>query len=283
MMGNRILLVTALCYWSASGVVAQVVSTTPAGIDNVGIDDRSGELLPLQAPFTDSKGNQIRLGSLFDGNQPVLLTFNYAECPLLCKLQLAGLVECVKQLHWTVGKEFRVVSISIDPSETVQQAAITQQNHLTAYGKPGSENGWSFLTGTPQSIAETTAAAGFRYKYLPKQREFSHTAAVIVCTPDGMISRYLYGVQFDPATVRLSLTEAADGKIGSPMDKLMLFCFRYDSATGKYALVAWNLMRLAAITTVLLLAIFVIRFRIPQGMTGQPQIDAYNERATVTR
>ncbi len=283
MMGHRVLLVIALCCWSASGVVAQVVNSTPAGIDDVGIDDRAGELLPLQTPFTDSKGNQIRLGSLFDGNQAVLLTFNYAECPLLCKLQLAGLVESVKQLEWKVGTEFRVVSISIDPSETVQQAAITKQNHLTAYGKPGSEDGWSFLTGTPQAIAEATAAAGFRFKYLPKQREFSHTAAAIVCTPDGVISRYLYGVQFDPETVRLSLTEAADGKLGSPMDQLLLFCFRYDSATGKYALAAWNLMRLAAITTVLLLTIFVIRFRIPQPSPGQLKADAYNQRATVIR
>ena len=119
------------------------------------------------------------------------------------------------------------------------------------------------ITGTPEAIAAAAEAAGFRYKYLPKQREFSHTAAAIVCMPDGVISRYLYGVQFDPETIRLTLTEAADGQIGSPMDKLLLFCFRYDSATGKYAPAAWNLMRLAAISTILAIAVVVIGFRTP--------------------
>jgi protein SCO1 len=277
-MINRIMTgwIVACCLTSQS-LPAQVSRTAPDGITDVGIDDKSGDRLPLKTSFTDSNGNQIPLGKLFDGERPVLLTFNYASCPLLCKLQLTGLVESLKQLEWTAGDQFRVVSISIDPSETVQQASISKQNHLQAYGRAGAEGGWSFLKGTPQALAEATAAAGFRYKYLPKQREFSHTAATIVCTPDGVISRYLYGVQFDPDTVRLSLTEAADGGIGSPMDQLLLFCFRYDSATGKYAPAAWNLMRLGAITTVLLLGVFVIRFRKIPGTEVRLVDGAYNE------
>lgn len=266
-----------VCCFAPQSLRAQVSRTVLAGITDVGIDDKSGQGLPLKTPFTDSNGRQITLGKLFDGQRPVMLTFNYAECPLLCKLQLTALVESLKQLKWTAGNEFRVVSISIDPSETVQQASIAKQKHLQAYGRAGSESGWSFLTGTPEAIEKAADAAGFRYRYLPKQREFSHTAAVIVCMPDGVISRYLYGVQFDPDTIRLSLTEAGDGEIGSPMDQLLLFCFRYDSATGKYAPAAWNLMRLAAITTVLILITFVIRFRIAPGAEGRLATAVYNK------
>ncbi len=254
------LVVLVLTIQSACG---QLARTSLDGTADVGVDDKSGNRLPLETKFTDSSGQQISLGSLFDGNRPVILTFNYADCPMLCKLQLTGLVDTLKQLEWTTGDRFRVVSISIDPSETFQQASIAKQNHLQEYGRANAASGWSFLTGTPEAITATADAAGFRYKYLPKQREFSHTAAAIICMPDGVISRYLYGVQFDPDTLRLSLAEAADGKIGSPMDKLLLFCFRYDSATGKYAPAAWNLMRLAAITTILVLCAVVMRFRSP--------------------
>jgi len=241
---------------------AQMLRNTPLGIKDVGIDDRSGNKLPLKVEFKNSQGQQVSLAQFFDGQRPVILTFNYASCPLLCKLQLNGLVEALRELKWTVGKEFRVISISIDPLETAQQGAIAKQNHLTAYGRADTSDGWAFLTGTPQSIAAATEAAGFRYKFLPKQREFSHTAAVIICMPDGVISRYLYGVQFEPETVRLSLTEASAGRIGSPLDQLMLFCFRYDSATGKYAPAAWKLMRLAALTTIIVLGAFLFRVRI---------------------
>ena len=149
------------------------------------------------------------------------------------------------------------------PSCFVQQASIAKQKHVELYGRPNAAHGWSFLTGSPDAIAESTAAAGFRFRFLPKQREYSHSAAAIVCMPDGVISRYLYGVQFDSETLRLSLVEASEGRIGSPVDKLLLFCFRYDSASGKYAPVAWNLMRLGAISTILLLSLVMIRFRSP--------------------
>jgi protein SCO1/2 len=258
--------IVTLCFLSvlsASPVHAQIARSSLDGTSGVGIDDLSGTSLPLLTTFTDSSGKTIKLGSLFDGKRPVVLSFNYAECPLLCKLQLTGLVDSLRQLEWTAGQEFRVVSISIDPSETVQQASIARQKHLQLYGRSGSSDGWSFLTGTPDAISATADAAGFRYKFLPKQREYSHSAAAIVCTPDGVISRYLYGVQFDPETLRLTLAEAGNGQIGSPLDKLLLFCFRYDSATGKYAPAAWNLMRLGAITTILVLCGVVLRFRTP--------------------
>ncbi len=264
MINGRIIVAAFItCCLTASPTPAQIARTSLDGTSGVGIDDLSGTRLPLETKFTDSNGNEITLGSLFDGQRPVILSFNYAECPLLCKLQLTGLVESLQQLEWTTGQEFRVVSISIDPNETVQQASIAKQKHVELYGRAGAADGWSFLTGSPDAIAAATDAAGFRYKFLPKQREYSHSAAAIVCMPDGVIARYLYGVQFDPETVRLTLAEAGDGRIGSPMDKLLLFCFRYDSATGKYAPAAWNLMRLGAISTILVLGLAILRFRSP--------------------
>jgi len=244
---------------------AQMVRDTPAGIKDVGIDDRSGASLSLGVAFTDATGNLVELSRFFDGERPVIVTFNYASCPLLCKLQLNGLVESLREIQWTVGKEFRVVSISIDPLETIQQAAISKQHHVRAYGHPDSADGWAFLTGAPKSIAAATDAAGFRYKFLPDQREFSHTAVAIICMPDGVISRYLYGVQFEPRTLRLSLADASAGKVGSPLDQLLLFCFRYDSATGKYTPAAWNLMRLGAVATIVILSAFIFHYRFSGG------------------
>ena len=264
-MRHLLVIVVASVVMASSTASAQMLRNTPLGIKDVGIDDRSGGSLPLDAEFTTSSGQQVRLSRIFDGQRPVILTFNYASCPLLCKLQLNGLVESLRELEWTAGQEFRVVSISIDPLETTQQAAISKQNHVQAYGRSDSADGWAFLTGSPKSIAAATDAAGFRYKFLPKHREFSHTAAAIVCMPDGVISRYLYGVQFEPDTVRLSLTEASAGKIGSPLDQLLLFCFRYDSSTGKYAPAAWKLMRFSAIATVLVLGAFVFHYRFASG------------------
>ena len=260
-----ICIVLTMCCASTHAAKAQMLRNTPLGINDVGIEDRSGKKLPLESTFTDSAGQQVRLGQFFDRVRPVILSFNYASCPLLCKLQLNGLVESLRQLQWTVGKEFQVVSISIDPLETTQQAAVSKQYHVTAYGRADSANGWTFLTGSPESIAAATDATGFRYKFLPKQREFSHTAAAIVCMPDGVISRYLYGVKFEPDTLRLSLTEASAGKIGSPLDQLLLFCFRYDSATGKYAPAAWKLMRFGAITTIIVLTTLIFRYRFTSG------------------
>lgn len=237
---------------------AQLSQGRPSGVSDVGIDDCSGNELPLDATFRNARGQDVRLGQYFDGSRPVVLAFHYSACPMLCRLQLRGLVDAVGEMQWTAGAEYRVLAISIDPSETSEQAAAARQRHLSAYGRPGSENGWTFLTGSSEAIASATGAAGFRYRFLPEKREFSHAASIIVCTPDGVISRYLYGVRFDPETLRLSLAEAAEGELGSPLDQLLLFCFRYDSASGKYTPAAWNLMRLGAICTTAALGAFLI-------------------------
>lgn len=241
-------------------LAAQRIQERPSGISEVGIDEKLGRELPLLTEFQTSTGERVSLDRLFDGTRPVILSFHYTDCPMLCKLQLSGLVDGLKELEWTVGEEFRIVSITIDPSETVQQAAAARQGHLQAYGRSVSKEGWSFLVGSRDAIREVTAAAGFHYRYLPEQGEFSHAAAILTCTPDGRIARYLYGVAFDAETLRLSLTEAADGEVGSSLDRLILYCFRYDSEQGKYALAARKIMRVGAIGTVVVLAAFIVPF-----------------------
>lgn len=243
-----------------SSLSAQILTDKPNELIDVGIVEHRDQRLPLSTSFTDSSGNTVRLSEFFDGERPVILSFNYASCPMLCKLQLNGLVDGLRKLDWDAGDKFRVVSISIDPSETSQQAAASKQKHLNAYGRPGTGDGWEFLTGTPASIRTAAAAAGFKYKYVPATREYSHTAAVMVCTPDGRLSQYLYGVMYDESTLRLSLADATNGQVGSALDQLLLFCFSYDRMTGKYTPVAKNIMRVGALSTVFGLTICVAPF-----------------------
>ena len=239
---------------------AQVVTDRPPELAGVGIVENRGIVLPLATEFVDSNSKVVRLGDFFDGERPVILSFNYASCPMLCKLQLNGLIEGLRELAPTAGEEFRVVSISIDPSETPQQAAAARQQHLNAYGRGDSGDGWTFLTGKPENIRAAAAAAGFEYKYIRKTGEYSHAVGVMVCTPEGTLSQYLYGVMFDERTLRLSLADASSGRMGSALDQLLLICFRYDRSTGKYTPVARNIMRVGALSTVFALTVCVAPF-----------------------
>jgi protein SCO1/2 len=251
-----------LCLFTllAESAFGQINRENVDQISDVGITEHRGEFLPLDCVFRDHNGQRVRLGDYFDGALPVIVSFNYTDCPMLCKLQLKGLVEGLKDVSWTAGEHFRVLSVSIDPSETVQQAAVAHQRHVQDYGRPETGDGWSFLTGAVADIRRVTSAAGFKYRYLPKEREYSHAAAAILCTPDGRISRYLYGIQFDPDTLKLAITEAGEGQIGSALDQLLLFCFRYDETSGRYSVAAWTLMRIAALVTLSAIGLFVVPF-----------------------
>lgn len=209
------------------------LSRQPVELEGVGVDEHLDTQLPLDAPFRDEKGRIVRLREYFKSGVPVILSLNYSNCPMLCSTQLNGLVDGLREIEWTSGKEFQVVSISIDPNEQPSRALETRQKYLKLYRR--SLNGWNFLVGGQASIKQVTEAVGFRYKYLPSQQEYSHPAVAVLCTPDGRISRYLYGVRFPEQTLRLSLVEASEGKIGTTGDQLLLFCFHYDPKTGTYA------------------------------------------------
>jgi protein SCO1/2 len=229
----------------------------PKQLEGVGVDEHLDRALPLDLEFSDETGRKVKLRDLFDAKVPVILTLNYSDCPMLCSLELNGLVASMKQLDFTLGKDFRVVTVSIDPSETPEKAARTKRRYLGQYDRPGTDAGWTFLVGTEANVRQLADAVGFRYRYMPDKKEYYHAAALALITPDGRIGRYLYGVEFHPRTLHLGLTETGEGKIGSAMDQLILFCSMYDSRDGNYALVASRVMSLGGGIAALLLAGFL--------------------------
>jgi protein SCO1 len=227
----------------------------PAELANVGIDEHLGAQLPLDMTFTTHEGKTTKLGDYFDGVHPVILTLNYYKCPMLCGLMLNGLADTLKELEWTAGREFRVVTVSFDPLETPQLAALKRQNYLQYYGRPDAGGGWSFLVGRQASVDALLHATGFRVAWNDQRNEWMHVAAPILCTPDGRISRYLYGIAFEPKTLRLSLVEASEGKIGSTVDRVLLFCYHYDGQG--YSIAAMNVARAGAGLTLVIVVAFL--------------------------
>ncbi len=254
-MNTRVLITAFLLATLVGESGAQLIEGLPPEMQGVGIDDKSGDLVPLDLKFKDENGKVVTFGDICDGERPVLLSLNYSDCPMLCGLQLNGLVRTLRDMEWSAGKEFTVVSLSVDPTETTLRAKQTEQKYLKDYGRAGAASGWRFLTGSQKNIRRLADAVGFRYKYVPETGEYSHTAAEIVITPSGTVSRYLYGVAYDPQTVRLSLVEASEGKIGSPLDQIILYCFHYDETKGRYGPVARRIMSAGAVVTIVALAL----------------------------
>jgi len=236
---------------------ASAADTRPAVLDNVGIDQRLNEQVPLDLVFHDESGAPVQLGKYF-GSKPVILSLAYYECPMLCTLVLNGLASALKVLSFDAGKEFEVVTVSFNPADTPALAAAKKQTYLKEYGRPGAAAGWHFLTGDAAAIEQLTRAVGFRYTYVPEQQQFAHAAGIMVLTPQGKLARYFYGVEFSPRDLRLGLVEAAENKIGTAVDQLLLFCFHYDPATGKYGALAMGSVRFGGALTVLALATFLI-------------------------
>ena len=242
----------------AAGASAQLIDYKPPELEDVGVDEKLGDQLPLDLTFRDEKGQPVTLGQLFNQGRPVLLSLNYSDCPMLCMLQLNGLVDGLIDVSLTPGKDFEILSVSIDPTETPERARLTKQKYVKTYGRLDTAGGWHFWVGKQSSIDRLADAVGFRYKFIPERNEFSHAAAVMLCTPTGVVSRYLYGVQFTPKTLQLSLVEASEGKIGSTMDRILLFCFHYDAEAGRYGPMAQRLMRMGAGLTLFVLAIGLV-------------------------
>ncbi|MFO0953858.1 MAG: SCO family protein [Isosphaeraceae bacterium] len=190
--------------------------------------------LPLDTPLRDESGKAVTLGDYFGKKKPVVLLFVYFECPMLCKIELNGFVRNIRTLSMTAGNEYEIVTVSIDPRETPSLASKKKANYLKWYDRPGAENGWHFLTGEEPAIRRLTGVAGFKYAYDEKNDQYAHPAGLIVATPGGKISRYIYGVDFPASALRWAMVEASAGKVGSPVDKLLLMCFHYDPATGRY-------------------------------------------------
>jgi len=229
----------------------------PRRLAGVDVKEHLASPVPMDLGFSDEYGRPVTLKDYFDGNVPVILTMNYSNCPMLCSLQLTALVDGLKKVDWTAGKEFRMVTVSYDPTETAQLAQHTKARYLAQYGRPGSESGWHFLHGSENNVKALARALGISYSYNEARKEYAHPATVIFATPSGKIDRYLYGLDYPEKTLRLSLVESSEGKIGTTVDQLILFCFHYDANEGRYAPVASNIMRAGAGVSVFILAGFL--------------------------
>lgn len=262
---HRWLPIAALCL--SAGLMptiarGQLNRERPEGVKDVGVDENLNVSIPMDLAFVDSAGKPVTLGRYFQSGRPVILTLNYSDCPMLCVLQLNGLFAGLDEMEWSLGKEFEMITVSIDPAEPPERAAATKAKYVKEYGREGAAAGYHCLTGTEESIRHLAGTIGFRYQYSPVTKQYAHAAVTMVCTPDGRMSRYLYGVEYPKQTLRMALVEAGEGKIGTTMDRMLMFCFPYDAAAGRYGPSAFRMMQLAAAVTVLILgAVLVVYWR----------------------
>ena len=247
------------CGVGLAGMQAETVPMTVAGspLEKVSIRQKLNGQLPLDAVFKDDAGRTVKLGDFF-GERPVLLVFAYYECPMLCTLVLNGIVRVLNGVTLTPGRDFDVVAVSFNPRETPELAAKKKVSYLKEYHGRGTEAGWHFLTGAEDQIRRVTDAAGFSFVYDPVSKEYAHASAIYVVTPQGRLSHYFFGIEYPARDVRLALVEASQGKIGSLVDQLLLFCFHYDPVTGRYSVMIMNLVRVFGALTVLFMVSAII-------------------------
>lgn len=238
----------------------------------VGIDPPADAQVPLDLKFVDQAGREVQLREYFRGERPVLLTLVYYRCPSMCGVVLEQQLHALQKLEWSPGQEFQVLTVSINPQETPRLAQEKRRTFLAALDRPTAEQGWNFLTGNEQQIKALADAVGFHYQFDLASQEYAHAAGLFVCTPSGKLSRVLRGVDYPPTTLRLSLVEASEGKVGSLVDQLTLYCYHYDASTGTYSAAVMNIMRLAGLVTVMLLSLGVAfalrRERLRRAATG---------------
>ena len=268
---------TAFGQGMSNGMMSPPANVRPPYLQNVGIEQHLDAQVPPNLAFTDDSGRAVHLGDYF-GKKPLILNLVYYNCTMLCGEALAGLTGAMKMIKFDVGNQFDVVTVSFNPQETPALAAEKKQDYLKRYGRPGAADGWHFLTGPPESINALTKAVGFQYQYDPNIKQYAHATAIMVLTPQGRISRYFYGVDFPPKDLRMGLVEASAGKIGNPIDQVLLYCYHYNPATGKYGAVITNILRLGAGVTILLLGGMILIFlrldkSVPRRTWGDVKVD----------
>lgn len=231
----------------------------PEQLAEVKLEEKLGQQIPLDAAFVDETGTPVTLKKYFDAGKPVIVQLGYFGCPTLCAMVSHGLLDSLKEVSLQPGKDFQIVYISIDPQEKPTLAAEKKQSYLGDYARPGTETGWHFLTGRTEQIDRVANAVGFSYRYIPSAAQYAHPAGIIFAAPDGKISRYIGGVRFDPNTVRYSLVEASQGKVGTVMDQLFLTCFQFDGHQGRYAFTALYIMRAGGVIVMIIVGIVLTR------------------------
>lgn len=240
--------------------VGKVSTEIPMELENVGITEHLGRKVDLNLEFLNENGEKVTLGKYFDGRRPVFLSLVYYACPNLCSFHLTGVTNVLKKMTWSLGNEFDMVVVSIDPAETAELAGKKKAAYLESYGRPESAKGWHFLTGSEAAIKQLAEQVGFAYRWDEESGQWVHAAAAYVLSPTGTISRYLYGIEFSDKTLRLSLIEAADNKIGTIVDRVLLYCLRYDPAGRTYSFYLFGIMRVMAALTAAALIVVLAHF-----------------------
>ncbi len=285
---SSIALSTLLLLASASGVGAQPAhlpgvegraSRVAPELEQIGVDERLEARLPLDLHFRNHRGTDVRLGDLVEGERPTLFVFAYHSCPTLCSMVLDATVNSVREVEWSIGVEYDLVVISIDPNDTPQSATEKRAEMIEKYGREGSERGFHFLVGDQDAITAATEAAGIRYFRDERAEQYAHPATVMFLTPDGRLARYLYGIQFNPADVRLALYEASEGRSISTTEQFIMYCYAYDADAQGYSLMAQNVMKLGGGLTILVFGGFLVlmwvreRRRTARGETHRASLD----------
>lgn len=250
-LAQGLLLLVWVCVGASN---AHAIEGTPEALKPVKVDEQLGQSVPTDLVFQDHTGADVRLGELMRGDIPTLLTLNYYRCQTLCSVQLNGLLTGLDGLDWTAGQQFRIVTVSIDPDEGPALAKAKRDAYIAAHGRGDVE--WHFLTGAQPQIQALAAAVGIGYHYDAKTEQWAHPAVLSFVSPEGVVARYIYGIQYAPQDLRFALMEAAEGRLGSPVDKLILSCFQYDETRGKYTAAAFGVMRLGGVASLFGVGLF---------------------------
>ncbi len=245
-----------LCMLAVFSMFSAFAQTPQDYTRGIGIDQKLNQKIPLDLKFLDENSKDLPLSAYF-GRHPIILSLVYYQCPMLCNRVMNGVLAALKTIKLNAAEDFEVVFVSIDPRETPQLAAGKKQSYIRSYNRAGAAEGWHFLTGDKKSIDALANATGYHYKYDPAKDQFSHGAAIMVLTPNGTLSQYFYGIEFAGQDVRLALVQSSQGKIGSIVDQVLLFCMAYDPTTGKYGLVIMRVIRIFGVLTVLILGTFI--------------------------
>ncbi len=247
----------ALAVLLLGGPAVQAQAIGPI-LQQIGIDQKLDQQLPLDLTFRDEAGAPVQLRRFFNGQKPVVLTFAYYQCPMLCTLVLNGAVKAMRAMPLELGRDFEAVNISFNPRETPELAAAKRDLYTREYGRPGAAGAWHFLTGDEENIRKATQAAGFRYIWDPDTQQYAHASGLMVLTPEGKFARYYYGIEYSARDLRFGLVEAASNRIGSKVDQVLLLCFHYDPMTGKYGLIITRVIQVLGTATALALFGFVL-------------------------
>ncbi|MFN8945879.1 MAG: SCO family protein [Pseudobdellovibrionaceae bacterium] len=241
-----------------------VSGETPRELEDVKIEEKLGSTLPLNLAFTDETGKKVLLGDYFNQGKPVLISLVYFKCPGLCNYHLNGLTEALTAMDWTVGEKFTALAISFDSNDKPEDAVTKKDLYMKSYGRPEAASGWHFLTADEETVQAFTSSVGFKFKWNDDVKEWSHGSTAIIANASGLLTRYLPGIVFEPRDLKLALNESALGKIGNFVESMVLYCFKYNSHQGRYTVEVFNVLKLAALTTILLLLFWMIPFWLRQ-------------------